>query len=336
MIPAIRPTESKDLPSLAKFLIRIYNFDAADHHASTQLLEWKYLRPRPGWPGSRSYLLEKDGQILAHCGICPVTFHLPDKTTVNSITMMDWAADPTSPGVGVKLFRKLMEMAPTSFIIGGAPATRHIVPRIGFKLVADAFTYSVWLRPWREFQTRPRTPKSILRLFHGLAHPLKNRRALVDWDFAPVSQFDDSILPVLTSERLTMTFCNRTVAELNYLLECPHLKMQGFLLRRRGDLIGYFIIGRAQWETRLLDIVVNSSDANDWNLAYAAVVHAALQDPQACRLRVLSSIPLITQALSCNGFWLQYKEPIAIYDPTRVLDRDLPIGFQLFDGDAGF
>ena len=89
MIATIRATEPQDLPALAKFLVRVYQFDPSDHHADTQLLEWKYLYPRASWQGGRSYLLEKDGQIVAHCGICPVTFHLPNRTTVNSLTMMD-------------------------------------------------------------------------------------------------------------------------------------------------------------------------------------------------------------------------------------------------------
>ena len=130
MTGAIRATEFKDIPALARFLVRVYQFDPLDHHADKQLLEWKYLHSTPGCEGS-SYLLESDGEILAHCGVCLVTLHLPDGTTVNSMTMMDWAADPSVPGVGVRSFRKLMEMAPTSFIIGGAPATRLIVPELG-------------------------------------------------------------------------------------------------------------------------------------------------------------------------------------------------------------
>ncbi|MGD0792727.1 MAG: GNAT family N-acetyltransferase [Terriglobales bacterium] len=93
MIATIRATEPKDIPALAKFLVRVYQFDPSDFHADPRLLEWKYLYPRASWQGGRSYLLEKNGQIMAHCGVCPVTFHLPDRTTVKSLTMMDWAAD---------------------------------------------------------------------------------------------------------------------------------------------------------------------------------------------------------------------------------------------------
>jgi hypothetical protein len=337
MTTAIRAIEPSDLAALAQFLIRVYNFDPSDHHAGLDLLEWKYLRPQPEVEGNRSYLLEKNGQILAHCGICPVTFHLPNASSVSSVTMMDWAADPLVPGIGIRLFRYLMEMAPTSFVIGGAPPTRMIVPRIGFQLVGNAPTYSAWLRPWSEFRTRPLTGRSTLRLVHGLTHPARPRKLrTADWNFDPVNQFDDSILPLLTSAKRTWTFCQRTLVGLNHLLQCPRPRMQGFLLQRGGRLIGYFIIGVADWEARLLDLVVDSEDAQDWSRACALVTKAAKLNPEVCRIRTLAAFPTLRQALESNGYWRQYREPIMLHDPLHSLDHAFPVSFQFLDGDSGY
>jgi hypothetical protein len=337
MIGTLRATEQNDLPALAKFLVRVYKFEPSDFHADLRLLEWKYLCPRPGWQGGRSYLLEKDGNIVAHAGVCPVSFRLPTGQTVSSLTMMDWAADSVIPGVGVMLLRKLMGMAPTSFIIGGAPVTRQIAPRIGFRQAGEALTYAAWLRPWREFRTRPRTGRTVLRLLHGWVHPVPIRSRLSGrWEFVPVGEFDDSLQPILSGAKLPWTFCQRTVADLNYLLKCPHLEMGGFLLRRQGRLGGYFIMGKADWEARLLDLVVDSEDVNDWKHACAAVTKAALLDPEVCRIRALSTVPILSQALAWNGYWCQYKEPIALHDPADVLGQAFPVSFQLFDGDSGY
>ena len=341
MNASIRTTQPGDLPALAEFLVRVYQFDPADYHADRQFLEWKYLYPREGWQGSRSYVLEKNGQIVAHCGIWPVTFHLPDNTVVKSLTLLDWAADPAVPGAGVMLYRKLMMMAPTAFVIGGASATRLMVPRIGFRPAGEALTYAAWLRPWREFQTRPRTPKSLLRLFHGLTHPWRGRGQTGEgWEFVPVDQFDDSLAPVLNDTKRTWTFCERTVAGLNYVLRCPRPKMQGYLLRRQGQLMGYFIIGtgreKGNWEARLLDLMVNSADAIDWNSACAMATKAALLDPDVCRIRALATFPILRQALTWNAYWRQYEEPIVIHDPMNTLDHAFPVSFQLIDGDSGF
>jgi hypothetical protein len=337
MIATLRATAQSDIPAVARFLARVYKFDSSDSHANPRLLEWKYLCPRTGWDGSRSYVLERDGEIVAHGGVCPVTFRLPKGGTVSSLTIMDWAADPSSPGAGLMLYRKLMEMAPTSFVIGGAPVTRQIIPRIGFRRAGDALTYAGWLRPWREFRTRPRNGRSVLRLLHGLAHPVHIRRGLGEqWEFVSVSEFDDSLQPILNGARRTWTFCQRTVADLNYLLQCPHLKMRGFLLRRQGLPGGYFVLGKSDWETRLLDLVVDSDDVSDWKMACAAVTNAALLDPEACRIRVLSTLPILSEALAGNGYSCQYEEPIALHDPGDAMGRAFPASFQLFDGDSGY
>jgi hypothetical protein len=112
--------------------------------------------------------------------------------------------------------------------------------------------------------------------------------------------------------------------------------MRGFLLRRQGLPGGYFVLGKSDWETRLLDWVVDSDDMSDWKLACAAVTNAALLDPEACRIRVLSTLPILSQALAWNGYWCQYKEPIALHDPGDALGRAFPVSFQLFDGDSGY
>ena len=337
MTAAIRPTEPKDLAALAQFLIRIYKFDPSDHHADLDLLEWKYLSQQPEGEGNRSYLLEKNGQIAAHCGICPVTFHLPTAATVSSVTMMDWAAAPSIPGIGIRLFRHLMEMAPTSFVIGGAPPTRMIISRLGFRLMGNVPTYSAWLRPWREFRTRPMTGRSTLRLLHGLTHPTRARTNRAgEWACVQVSQFDDSVLPLLTNSKRKWTFCQRTLAGLNHLLLCPRPKMQGFLLKRRGDLVGYFVIGSAGWESRVLDLVVDSGDAEDWSVGCDLVTKAARLNPEVCRIRALAAVPILRRALESNGYWRQYDEPIMLHDPSDLLDHAFPVSFQFFDGDSGY
>jgi hypothetical protein len=337
MTVLIRPTEHKDLPALSKFLVRVYHFDPSDHHANLKLLEWKYLHPRPGWEGSRSYLVEKNGEIMAHCGVCPVIFRPPDRKNVDSLTMMDWAADPSFPGIGVMLLRRLMELAPTSFIVGGAASTRRIVPRIRFRNVGEARTYAAWVRPWSEFRLRSLTRRSALRLLHGLSHPVRNRGlASAGWEFLPVDRFDDSLLPILRDTDWSWTFCQRNLADLNYLLQCPSVRMRGFLLKRHGQLVGYFVLGRSEWEAKLLDLVVTSGDQSDWNLACATVTRAAQLDPAVCRVRILSTVSIMNRALAWNGYWCQYKEPIALYDPADVMGNALPVSLQLFDGDSGY
>lgn len=336
MTETIRPTEPKDLPQLAKFLIRVYQFPASDPHADEKFLQWKYLSPILSWQ-LRSYLLERDAQIVAHCGLHPITFCLPDGTKVNSGTMMDWAAEHEAAGAGVRLFRKLGEMLPTSFAIGGTPNARLLHPRMGYRHKGEVPTYTAWLRPFREFRTRLRTRKSALRLLHGLTHSVRNREgASAGWDFVIVNRFDDAILPILRRKSRSWTYCQRDLADLNHLLNCPRPKMQGFLLMCHAGVMGYFVIANAGWESRLIDLDVNSGDINDWNLACATMTRAAKLAPEACRIRTLASFPILREALEWNGYWPQYTEPLVVYDPSNSLDHAFPMSIQLFDGDAGY
>ena len=334
----LRATGQNDLRALARFLVRVYKFEPSDFHFDPRLLEWKYLYPRSAWQGSRSYLIERDGNIVAHGGICPVSFRLPTGEIVSGLTILDWAADSTIPGLGVTLYRKLMQMAPVSFVLGGAPVTREIVPRIGFRHVGDAPTYAAWLRPWREFRTRSGTnSRSLLRLLHGLAHPVPSRSRLSRrWAFVPVAEFDDSLQPILSGTKRPWTFCQRTVADLNYLLKCPHLHMRGFLLTHGGSVRGYFVIGKSGWEARVLDLVVDSAEVNDWKHACAAITNAALLDQDICRIRILSTLPLLSDGLEWNGYWRQQEEPILLHDPSAALGSAFPVSFQYFDGDSGY
>jgi hypothetical protein len=57
----LRATDTSDLRALAKFLVRVYKFEVSGFHFDPRLLEWKYLYPRTGWQGGRSYLLEREG-----------------------------------------------------------------------------------------------------------------------------------------------------------------------------------------------------------------------------------------------------------------------------------
>jgi hypothetical protein len=155
MIATIRATDHEDLPALSKFLVRAYKFEPSDFHFDPRLLKWKYLYPRAGWQGSRSYLFERSGEIVAHGGICPVSLRLPTGRIVSGHVIVDWAADSRMPGLGVMMDRRLMQTASTSFAIGGEPDTRKILPRIGFRHVGEASIYAAWLRPWLEFRTRP-------------------------------------------------------------------------------------------------------------------------------------------------------------------------------------
>jgi hypothetical protein len=337
MVESLRAAAEADLPNISRFLLKTYPAEASGAFAAADVLRWKYFEPRLNWTASRSYLLEKQGNIVAHGGLWPTQFRLPGGQSVSSVTILDWAGDPSVPAVGAMLMRKLMKMAETSYVIGGAPAARTILPKIGFRVLGEARTYARWIRPWKEFRTRPASLRSAMRLMHGVARvPFTPAPFSGSLESSPVQEFGPEVQPIICRQGAFSTSCRRTVEDLNHALRCPLIKMKGFLLTKNAGVHGYFVLALAGWEARLIDIQLDSEDPHDWKLAYAAAVKAVLGEPEICRLRALSALPLLNQALSQNGFWIQYREPIMMHDPKHLLAQAFPINFQLFEGDAGF
>jgi hypothetical protein len=86
----------------------------------------------------------------------------------------------------------------------------------------------------------------------------------------------------------------------------------------------------------VLDLSIDSDDVDDWKAGVHAITKAIQLDPEACRVRVQATVPILSQALAWNGYWRQYSEPIFIHDPSHALDQEFPVAFQLCDGDAGY
>ena len=229
--------------------------------------------------GSRGFVLEKDGRIIAYGGVLPAVLCLPNGETCKSVTLIDWAAERSVPAAGVILMSKVLAMAGTIFIIGGTPAARKILPKIGFCRAGEIPAYARWARPWREFCMRPKTSRSALRLGHAMAHSVRSKRISVnDWDSVLVDEFDRSLQTLLDRRRTSMTFCQRTVENLNYMLKCPTVEMKAFLLRRKQSVVGYFILGKTKWEGRLVDILVDSAEARDWKVACEIAIQAIIKN----------------------------------------------------------
>ena len=331
-----RSIRSEDLPEVSRFLIRIYRVERTAPFADPRFLAWKYLTPRSEWNGSRGYVVEYQRKIVAHAGVSPGVLRLPGGSEVSCITIMDWAADPSVRGVGVSLFKELMKLAETVYIIGGTPATRHILPKIGFERAGEACTFSRWIRPVREFRTRPLSGRSVLRLLHGISRFRKTQPGNRRMNSRSVPSFDESLQLLLNQRSSDFAYRQRTVENLNYLLACPARGVKGHLLLEQDTVCGYFIMATVDWETRLLDIFVNSADVLDWQLAYSAAAAAAEADPSSCRIRTLATTPMHREALVGAGYWEQYKEPIMIHDPNNRLTTSQPVNFQLCDEDGGY
>jgi len=336
IIGSPRAIEREDLEKVSRFLLKIYEIEAATF-ADPKVLEWKYLRPRTDWHGSRGFVIERDSEIVAHLGVVPAVFEFPNGRTVCGGTLIDWAAISAVPGAGAMLGRNLVSRLDATFVIGGAPLTRQILPKARFHPRTAAVTYVRWIRPWKEFLARPKSSRSAIRLCHGLAYALHSKPVFSkDWESVPISHFSQNLESLLQRRSKWMTSCQRSVDTLNYMLECPAVTIKAFLLKRNDVVVGYFLIGKAAWDGRIVDIFVDSGDVNDWAFGYGQAVAAAAQEEEVCRVRAMASVPLLQSALAKNGFWVQQEYPVMVKDPKNVLVNAFPINLQLFEADAAY
>lgn len=150
-----RPSVPGDLPGIGELMRSAFGSAADAPYLNPELLRWKYFE------AAKSYVMERDGRILAHGCAWPVP-ELP------AICLIDWASSKDVPGIGILLARKICQTAPVTLSIGGSDMTQQIMPKIGFVKKGELLTYARVLRPWKQYRTRPRRGvKALLQLFRN-------------------------------------------------------------------------------------------------------------------------------------------------------------------------
>ena len=324
--------------ALAQFLLSIFDANPDAPFVDPELMRWKYFEPCADWNGSRSIVLKQRGQIVAHGGIFPVAF-LTQEKEVAGIHLIDWAASPSVPGAGVLLLRKVSSLTDVLLVIGGSIETRQVLPKIGFQLRADLQVYARVIRPWAQLRACAfKGWKAPFRLVRNVLWSLAPTPSLPkEWSAAQIPQFDESVLPILRS-RATREFtpCKRTVGMLNYMLGCPGAVFSAFLLLKAKELRGYFILSSVGRQCRVADILVNSNVPADWRAAFAIATRTAAGNPETCEVEAVSSIPLVSDAISHNGFHLRERCPIFLYDPKGLLADAPRVHINLLDGEGSY
>lgn len=329
------PAEQK---ALVQFLISVFDANPDAPFLDLKLMWWKYFEPWADWNGPRSIVLKQGEQIVAHGGIFPVTF-LTEGREVAGIHLIDWAASPSVPGAGVLLLRKVASLTDVVLAVGGSSDTREVMPKIGFQHRADLQVYARVIRPWEQLRASAfKGWKAPIRLARNVLWSLAPMPSVPkEWSAVQTPQFDESVLSILQS-RATREFtpCKRTIGMLNYMLGCPGAMFSAFLLMKAKELHGYFILSSVGRQCRVADILVNSSVPEDWRVAFAVATSTAAGNPETCEVEAVSSIPLVSHAISHNGFHLRERCPIFLRDPKGLLADAPPLHINLLDGEGSY
>jgi hypothetical protein len=319
MASVFRPTTVADEERLVEFLTGVFRVGHGSSMVSSAMLRWKYWDARLDFEHPRSWVVEKEGRIVAHAGLWPVTVQTGD-VTEHGVHMIDWASDPNTAGAGVAIVSRLVKTYDFILGIGGSTATRSIFPKIGFDVVGEAVT---WARPLRPLSQMLQHQTKDLRL------PVRFARNAW-WAMSPSVSVDPEWTAVewTGTEGLGAT-CERNETFFEYLKQCPVGRCIVFKILARGTAAGHFAMCTIRGQARVAGVWLADPTPQAWQTAFELVRRTALRQSNASELigRGAGDAPA--------GMRVRAREPVFVLRKKKRA-YPLPLRFQLCDNDALF
>jgi len=332
----LRPTSPGDLNVLRQFLARSFDVDPGAPSLSPAAIAWKYWDRRDDWTDPRSYVLEKDGVIIAHAGIWPVTFGA-GADGVRGLSMIDWASAKESPGAGLVLVQKLAAMFDFIYSIGGSEMTCKVLPAFGFVEYRREWIGVRPLRPLRQILThQTRTWKLAPRLIRnwwwampkGLS-PWKNCKAV---EILPQEVSQDIYL----SQMADASFSPRPPDFFEYLLRCPVARFRLYGIVDGPELRGHFAIGVLRGQARIAGVWMREPSHEAWAAAYFLALQTALGLDGAYEIVAVGSEGTSRGGAAQAGFRIMQGPLVYMLDKKKKLALSPEFQFQLSDDDRAF
>ena len=323
-----RHTTVADEERLTEFLTRVFAADPRADFVSPSMLRWKYWAPREDCPEPRSFVMERDGRIIAHVGLWPVTVRT-DAKSERGVHAMDWAADTQARGAGVSLFMSLTKSYDFVYGMGGSEMTRSILPKLGFRKVAEALTWARPLRPWRQMLKHQRKD---LRLPLRLARNIWWSRIpprVIPRGWAPVEPGAGSAgwLAALARERDEFFF--------RYLQQCPVAPCLTFHIANGGRIVGFFVLSVVGEQARVAGVWLENPSPDTWRIAFHLAQDAALKHTNTSELIARCTTEASAIAAGQAGMRLRMRTPVVLFRKDGGAEP-LPLQCHLCDSDAIF
>jgi hypothetical protein len=332
MKPIFRPTTAQDAPQLISFLARTFSVNPQSEFLRADLLHWKLWSPREDYTGSRSYVLERNGEIIAHSGIWPMTLHTPTGV-LQGCHMFDWASDPHVLGSGVALLRKLSEMFDFLFGNAGSYMTQRIIPSIGFRKVGEAWSAARPLRPLRQMLTHQHLDWKIpARLVRNTIWSLYPRGAPPKGWALQEGIGQDEVCQRLSG----IPPCSfRSNGFFRYLQNCPTAQVKVFQVQRDDRAVGKIALSLLHHQVRIAGVWLNHPSPEGLRATYELALQAARAMAPAFEIVASGSTAIREHAAVSAGLKTRSRTPIYwLFGKTGL--SPVPFEFQLADNDAVF
>jgi hypothetical protein len=334
-----RSSTVADEAAIAALLRESLGLQPGHPMAQPNHLHWKYWEPRADWPGSRSYVYLRDGQIVAHGAVIP-NVCLWREHRIKALHVIDWAASRDSSGSGVALMKQIGKLTDAMFSVNGSELTQQIQPIIGFK--QSGTTIARYARPIRpllrlvnpEDRSWRLVPQLVRGVFWTVTAP--SRR---DAEWSAHRVLPDQLAAtsmIWPSPKFGTTVFERSNASMSYLLRCPAVPMELYSVHSRDRPRGYFLLAFAPAQARIVDCWIDSDALADWSAMVQLAVEQAKAHVQVAEVVSMCGDSLLGAAFVKCGFHIRHAVPLWLRAANGVARPDVGIRFLMADTDEAF
>src|SRR5690242_11297599 len=285
-----RATERSELDSVADFLRSVLHPEADHPTVQTAHMAWKYYEPRADWEGSRSFVLEDGGRIMAHLAVMPGCLRT-SAGTVRAMHFIDWAAAPGSFIAGSSLLRRLMRQFDVTFCIGGSPDNRRALPMLGFRPLQATELYARPLRPWLQARTHQyRNWKLPLRFGRNLFYSAWPARNLGGWRALKVPPKEVPAHLWIPAQKGATTRVRQS-SSYEYFIRSSDPPFRFYTLLEGKTPRGCLCLAFPPGQARIADIWLAEPSVDAFTGALAAAQQAAREAPDAAEALLRVSTP---------------------------------------------
>jgi hypothetical protein len=331
-----RPTSAADAEAITELLAGVFGAASMHSRVNREAMCWKYWRPHPFWEGSRSYVLERDGRLLAHGAVVPQWCRWKGHR-FRAFHLIDWAALPSAPDAGASLFRRALQLADVGYVVGGSDMAQRILPALGFKELGKATRYVRPLHPFKRLIGRAaptwRTAAQYGRsaIWAALA-PYAPPSGWKTIRSSPDALLPDN-LPLPTTDPYSVMF-ERTPELFAFLGWCPLAQVQLFSTERNATTRGYFLLAAVPGQIRIAACWLESIRPSDWRDLYLAAAAEARAHVDAAEVVTIATDNLRRHALQQAGFHARGEHSIRFFTRNPALSEVPALPCEMIDSDA--
>jgi hypothetical protein len=320
-----RPTTPSDGPLLVALAERLLGVAPGSPMFAAAHLHWKYWAPWRDSSLARSHVLVRDGRIVAHAGVLPLTCRVRGRV-LTLLHPFDWMSEPAAIGSGAALLQRLAKLADGLVIVGGSAMTQRMVGPLGFRALGEVTRYAASAAGAPMPEATTSVPRS--REDDGASSIRLTARPV-----APDCESSEPPEPWIT-------FAQTPGRLLDY-RDCPAAPVVVYTAWRSSSpgtgndaRIGGFVLAFAPEQARIVASWTVSSRSEDRALLARLAYQQARKHPGVTEVVTMANAPVESRALLASGF--QPVGSVPMFVLARELDADVRLRFQMLDGDVAF